>query len=66
MTNSTATVVATASLRSIRVTPQKAHRVVNMIRGQRADEALRIAKFSPQIAVSEDLVALLNSAVANA
>jgi len=58
--------VAKASLRSIRVTPQKARRVVNMIRGQRADEALRIAKFSPQIAVSEDLFALLNSAVANA
>jgi large subunit ribosomal protein L22 len=37
-----------------------------MIRGQRADEALRIAKFSPQIAVSEDLYSLLNSAVANA
>ena len=66
MTNSTATVVATASLRSIRVTPQKARRVVNMIRGQRADEALRIAKFSPQVAVSEDLYSLLNSAVANA
>jgi len=66
VTNSTATVIATASLRSIRVTPQKARRVVNMIRGQRADEALRIAKFSPQIAVSEDLYTLLNSAVANA
>jgi len=58
--------VARASLSSIRVTPQKARRVVNMIRGQRADEALRIAKFSPQIAVSEDLYSLLNSAVANA
>ncbi|MFM7452018.1 MAG: 50S ribosomal protein L22 [Actinomycetota bacterium] len=58
--------VAKASLSSIRVTPQKARRVVNMIRGQRADEALRIAKFSPQIAVSEDLYSLLNSAVANA
>ena len=58
--------VAKASLSSIRVTPQKARRVVNMIRGQRADEAIRIAKFSPQIAVSEDLYSLLNSAVANA
>ena len=58
--------VAKASLRSIRVTPQKARRVVNMIRGQRADEAIRIAKFSPQVAVSEDLYSLLNSAVANA
>ena len=61
-----APLVAKASLRSIRVTPQKARRVVNMIRGQRADEAIRIAQFSPQVAVSEDLFALLNSAVANA
>jgi len=37
-----------------------------MIRGQRADEAIKIAKFSRQLAVSEDLYALLNSAVANA
>ncbi|MEY3431035.1 MAG: hypothetical protein RJB30_967 [Actinomycetota bacterium] len=58
--------IAKASLRSVRVTPQKARRVVNLIRGQRADEAIRIAKFSPQIAVSEDLYTLLNSAVANA
>ena len=58
--------VAKASLRSLRATPQKARRVVNLIRGQRADEAIKIAKFSPQIAVSEDLYALLNSAVANA
>ena len=40
--------------------------LLRMIRGQRADEAIRIAQFSPQIAVSEDLFALLNSAVANA
>jgi large subunit ribosomal protein L22 len=37
-----------------------------MIRGQRADEAIRIAKFSPQIAVSQEVYTLLNSAVANA
>jgi len=64
--SSNAPLIAKASLSSIRVTPQKARRVVNMIRGQRADEALRIAKFSPQVAVSEDLYSLLNSAVANA
>jgi large subunit ribosomal protein L22 len=39
---------------------------VNLIRGQRADEAIRIAKFSPQVAVSESVYTLLNSAVANA
>jgi large subunit ribosomal protein L22 len=58
--------VAKASLGSLRATPQKARRVVNLIRGQRADEALRIAQFSPQVAISEDLFALLKSAVANA
>ena len=66
MPNNATPLIAKASVNSIRVTPQKARRVVNMIRGQRADEAIRIAKFSPQIAVSEDLYSLLNSAVANA
>jgi len=47
--------IAKAKLRNIRVTPQKARRVVNMIRGQRADEAIRIAKFSRQLAVSRGL-----------
>jgi large subunit ribosomal protein L22 len=37
-----------------------------MIRGQRLDQALNIVKFSPQIAVSEDVYVLLNSALANA
>lgn len=58
--------IAKAKLRNIRVTPQKARRVVNMIRGQRADEAIRIAKFSRQMAVSQEVYTLLNSAVANA
>ena len=61
-----ANTVATAKARSLRVTPQKARRVVNMIRGVRLDEALNICKFSPQVAVSEDLYSLLNSAFANA
>ena len=58
--------IAKASVTNVRVTPQKARRVVNLIRGQRADEAIRIAKFSPQIAVSESVYTLINSAVANA
>lgn len=65
MANDTA-LVATAKARSLRVTPQKARRVVNMIRGQRLDQALSICKFSTQVAVSEDLYSLLNSAFANA
>ena len=65
MPNSTP-LIAKAKLRNIRVSPQKARRVVNMIRGQRADEAIRIAKFSRQMAVSQEVYTLLNSAVANA
>lgn len=58
--------VARASVTGLRVTPQKARRVVNLIRGIRADRAINIVKFAPQIAVSEDVYSLLNSAVANA
>ena len=57
--------VAKAVLRDIRHTPQKARRVIDLIRGQRADEALSILKFAPQSA-GADLYTLLNSAVANA
>ena len=58
-------VVARAVLRDIRHTPQKARRVVNLIRGVRADQALSTLKFAPQ-AAGQDVYALLNSAVANA
>ena len=57
--------VVKAVLRDIRHTPQKARRVIDLIRGQRADEALSILKFAPQSA-GADLYTLLNSAVANA
>ena len=57
--------IARAVLRDIRHTPQKARRIVNLIRGQRADEALSILKFAPQ-AAGQDVFTLLNSAVANA
>jgi len=57
--------VARAVLRDIRHTPQKARRIVDLIRGQRADEALSILKFAPQ-AAGQDVFTLLNSAVANA
>ena len=57
--------VAKAVLRDIRHTPQKARRVIDLIRGQRADEALSILKFAPHSA-GADLYTLLNSAVANA
>lgn len=56
---------ATAKLKSVRVTPQKARRVVNLIRGKSAAEALAILKFAPQ-GVSEPVYKLVASAVANA
>ena len=59
------TLIARAILRDIRHTPQKARRVVDLVRGMRADEALNILKFAPQAAGS-DVYTLLNSAVANA
>ena len=57
--------IARAILRDIRHTPQKARRVVDLVRGMRADEALSILKFAPQ-AAGADVFSLLNSAVANA
>ena len=59
------TLIARAVLRDIRHTPQKARRVVDLVRGMRADEALNILKFAPQAAGS-DVYTLLNSAIANA
>jgi large subunit ribosomal protein L22 len=54
-----------ARVRHIRVTPQKARRVVDLIRGKQALEALAILKFAPQ-AASEPVYKLVASAIANA
>ncbi|WP_348788679.1 50S ribosomal protein L22 [Leifsonia sp. NPDC080035] len=54
-----------ARVRHIRVTPMKARRVVNLIRGKQAQEALAILKFAPQSA-SEPVYKLVASAIANA
>jgi len=54
-----------ARVRHIRVTPQKARRVVDLIRGKQAEEALAILKFAPQGA-SEPVYKLVASAIANA
>jgi len=54
-----------ARVRHIRVTPMKARRVVDMIRGKQALEALAILKFAPQSA-SEPVYKLVASAIANA
>jgi large subunit ribosomal protein L22 len=54
-----------ARVRHIRVTPQKARRIVDLIRGKQATEALAILKFAPQSA-SEPVYKLVASAIANA
>jgi large subunit ribosomal protein L22 len=56
---------AFAKLKHIRITPMKARRVVNTIRGKQATEALAILKFAPQ-AASEPIRKLVASAMANA
>jgi len=56
---------ARAQARFVRVTPMKARRVVDLIRGQQADEALAVLRFAPQ-AASEPVYKVLASAVANA
>ncbi len=54
-----------ARVKHIRVTPQKARRVVALIKGKQAQEALAILKFAPQGA-SEPIYKLVAAAVANA
>ncbi len=54
-----------ARVRHIRVTPQKARRVIALIKGKQAAEALAILKFAPQSA-SEPIYKLVASAMANA
>ena len=56
---------AKASARFVRVTPMKVRRVVNLIRGKQAEEALAILKFAPQGA-SEPVYKIVASAIANA
>ena len=56
---------AKAQARYVRVTPQKARRVVDLIRGQQATQASAVLQFAPQ-AASEPIRKVLESAVANA
>ena len=49
----------------VRVTPRKARRVVDLIRGLPANEALAMLRFAPQ-AASEPIAKVIGSAVANA
>jgi large subunit ribosomal protein L22 len=54
-----------ASARHVRVTPQKARRVVDLIRGKQATEAVAVLRFAPQSA-SDPVRKVLESAIANA
>jgi large subunit ribosomal protein L22 len=56
---------ARAVARHVRISPMKARRVVNLVRGLPAREALTVLKFAPQ-AASEQVYKVLASAVANA
>ena len=56
---------ARASARYVRVPPQKARRVVDLIRGLPAADAQAILRFAPQ-AASEPVGKVLDSAIANA
>jgi large subunit ribosomal protein L22 len=56
---------AFAVARFARVSPMKARRVVDLIRGMPVEEALALLRFAPQ-AASEIVYKLLDSAVANA
>lgn len=58
-------VTSIAKLRHIRITPMKARRVIDLVRGRQAVEALAILKFAPQ-AASEPIYKLVESAIANA
>jgi large subunit ribosomal protein L22 len=56
---------AFASARYARITPLKARRVVDLVRGLPVDEALSLLAFAPQ-AAAETVYKVLESAVANA
>ncbi|MBA3783730.1 50S ribosomal protein L22 [Nocardioides sp. InS609-2] len=54
-----------ATARYVRITPMKARRVVDMVRGMAVDDALALLQFAPQSA-SETVYKVLESAIANA
>ena len=56
---------AKSQVRYLRMSPMKARRVVDLIRGKSTAEALDILRFAPQ-AASEPVLKLVESAIANA
>ncbi|MBF0663846.1 MULTISPECIES: 50S ribosomal protein L22 [unclassified Rhodococcus (in: high G+C Gram-positive bacteria)] len=65
MSTETTTNSARAVARHVRVTPMKARRVVDIVRGKSVEEALAILKFAPQ-AAAEPVAKVIASAAANA
>ncbi len=56
---------AKATVKYVRVTPQKARRAIDLIRGRQVEDARRILRFSP-LGAAKTVEKALNSAVANA
>lgn len=56
---------AKAVARHVRVTPMKARRIVDLVRGKQAVEALAVLQFAPQ-AASDPVRKVVQSAIANA
>ena len=65
MATENTTTEARAVARHVRVTPQKARRVVDLIRGKNATDAVSVLRFAPQGA-AEPVRKVLESAIANA
>lgn len=65
MTSSVQNPTARATAKHVRVTPMKARRVVDLVRGRSVEDALAILKFAPQ-AASEPVAKVVASAAANA
>ena len=65
MATENTTLESRAVARHVRVTPMKARRVVDLIRGKNASDAISVLRFAPQGA-SEPVLKVLESAIANA
>ncbi len=56
---------AKATVKYVRVSPQKARRAIDLVRGRQVDDARRVLRFSP-LGAAKTIEKALNSAVANA
>ncbi len=56
---------ARATVKYVRISPQKARRAIDLVRGRQVDEARRILRFS-SLGAARTIEKALNSAIANA